>query len=67
VHLSSIGHPLVGDPTYGKRAKSELTFHRQALHAQRLSLVHPVTQKTMTWHAPLPDDMRALVDRLKKS
>ena len=41
VHLASLGHPLVGDPTYARR--NPLKFGRQALHAARLELVHPVT------------------------
>lgn len=64
VHMQSIGHPLVGDPVYGSREGRRL-FHRQALHAAELSLVHPVTRVAMTWHAPLPADMAALIARLR--
>jgi 23S rRNA pseudouridine1911/1915/1917 synthase len=68
VHLASIGHPLLGDPTYGKRsARPELAFHRQALHARRLGLVHPQSHKDMTWEAPIPKDMRDLMTRLSES
>ena len=72
VHLSHIGFPIVGDPEYGGRrrlpagASSELVaalegFRRQALHAARLKLEHPVSGKEMAWEAPLPGDMEALL------
>ena len=64
VHLASLGHPLLGDATYGKRGG--IPFARQALHAERLALVHPGTGKAMEWHAPLPADMRKLIASLKK-
>ena len=68
VHVASIGHPLVGDPVYAGRSAKEQgpSFHRQALHAQRLGLVHPVTGRAMHWEVPLPQDMRELLDRLQK-
>jgi 23S rRNA pseudouridine1911/1915/1917 synthase len=66
VHLASIGHPLVGDPVYGRRARGALpAFHRQALHAQRLGLVHPDSKREMRWDAPLPEDMRDLIRQLQ--
>jgi 23S rRNA pseudouridine1911/1915/1917 synthase len=67
VHLASIGHPLLGDPVYGKRtAKSiGLNFHRQALHAQRLGLVHPESHRELRWEAPLPEDMQQLIAALE--
>lgn len=70
VHASHAGHPLVGDGTYGGgRAKvgSEAwrmvvqEFRRPALHALRLTLTHPRTQKKMEWTAPLPEDLAELV------
>lgn len=64
VHLGSLGHPLVGDPTYGKR-NSSIPFPRQALHAERLALVHPVTRETMSWQADPPADMQELIARLR--
>ena len=70
VHCAHAGHPLLGDPVYGRaRGKRSVTplpdgFARQALHAWRLGLVHPVTGKTMQWRCPLPDDMNALVAAL---
>ncbi|MBR8044710.1 RluA family pseudouridine synthase [Burkholderia multivorans] len=70
VHCSHVGHPLLGDPVYGrargKRSVAPLPggFARQALHAWRLGLVHPVTGSVMQWRCPLPDDMTALVEAL---
>ena len=77
VHMAHITHPLVGDPVYGgrprppKNATPELleylrSFKRQALHAIMLSLFHPITGEEMTWHAPLPDDFKKLVELLKE-
>ncbi|MES2563610.1 MAG: RluA family pseudouridine synthase [Pseudomonadota bacterium] len=69
VHLTFIGHPLIGDPVYGKRpANRNLpAFHRQALHAQKLGLVHPVSGKRLSWKAALPADMCELIERLQSS
>lgn len=62
VHMQSLGFALVGDALYGK---SHLTsyFPRQALHAYRLTLEHPRTGEEMSWSAPIPDDMRALIEQ----
>jgi 23S rRNA pseudouridine1911/1915/1917 synthase len=57
VHMASIGHPLVGDVTYGGAPAAGVT--RQALHAFRLAFVHPVTQAAMTFQSPLPPDLAA--------
>jgi len=67
VHLTHIGHPLVGDPTYRGRVGQHgpLAFERQALHAERLGLKHPVTAKAMSWTARPPDDFAALLDALR--
>jgi 23S rRNA pseudouridine1911/1915/1917 synthase len=66
VHLHSIGHPLVGDPTYGARRRSGvLSFPRQALHAERLELAHPATRGIVGWRAELPADMTQLIAALK--
>lgn len=71
VHLRSISHPIVGDAIYGARHSNRIllpdaikTFKRQALHAYVLSLIHPSTQQIMTWKAPLPQDMKALLGAL---
>lgn len=65
VHLASIGHPLVGDPVYGARKGTPPSFPRQALHARRLGLVHPVTRVACVWESELPPDLRALLDSLE--
>jgi len=76
VHMSHIKLPIVGDPVYGGRlllpkgASDAVVgglrgFRRQALHARRLSLAHPETGETMTWEAPLPDDMQLLIETLR--
>ncbi|GAB1152696.1 MAG: 23S rRNA pseudouridine(1911/1915/1917) synthase RluD [Shewanella algae] len=77
VHMAHIGHVLVGDPVYGGRPKppkaaSEAffevlkNFKRQALHAVRLELVHPITCELMSWQAPIPEDMVELTKALRK-
>jgi len=69
VHLASTGHPLVGDPVYGRdpaplRALlAELGFRRQALHAASLEFDHPVTRERLVFSADLPADMTELIDR----
>lgn len=76
VHFDHIGYPLVGDPVYGTRRRIPKgagtaligaldDFKRQALHATRLALAHPLTGKTLEWEAPVPPDMAALLDTLE--
>jgi 23S rRNA pseudouridine1911/1915/1917 synthase len=68
VHLASLGHPLVGDPTYGgmrRGGTATAGFRRQALHAERLALDHPASGDRMEWTAPLPNDMAALLESLR--
>jgi len=68
VHLLSIGHPLLGDPVYGRTSSTlrpilrELGFARQALHAAELGFIHPVSGEHMHFSSPLPGDMRQLID-----
>jgi 23S rRNA pseudouridine1911/1915/1917 synthase len=66
VHLQHIRHPLVGDTVYRRGTRHGLPFPRQALHAAELTLTHPRTSKVMTWRAPLPRDMKRLLDSLRK-
>ena len=77
VHLSHVGHSLIGDPMYGgrvrfpKKASEELkeallNFKRQALHSKKLTLNHPISGEVMSWKAALPDDMLKLLEVLKK-
>ncbi len=65
VHLQKLGHPIWGDPVYGPRTPALPRFPRQALHAEKLALTHPETGKTMQWQAPLPADMRQLIETLR--
>jgi 23S rRNA pseudouridine1911/1915/1917 synthase len=62
VHLSHKGWPLVGDPVYGSPAGRSL-FPRQALHAWRVSLTHPITRERLDIEAPVPDDLAELLAR----
>jgi 23S rRNA pseudouridine1911/1915/1917 synthase len=76
VHMAHVHWPVVGDPVYGGRLrlprgagdplKNALRdFRRQALHAQRLELVHPANGELMAWEAPLPADMEILIELLR--
>lgn len=68
VHLASIGHPLAGDPVYGRTKSGDArldAFRRQALHAWRLALRHPAGGAEMAWEAPLPADFAVLLDALR--
>jgi 23S rRNA pseudouridine1911/1915/1917 synthase len=66
VHMASIGHPLVGDPVYGRgksahrKLLNQLDFKRQALHAAHLGFIHPVTKGRLSFDSALPSDMQLL-------
>ena len=75
VHLSTIGHPIVGDPTYGggaKRGRNEASndyirqilnrLNRQALHAQTLGFIHPITEQWKIFYSQIPADLIPLFD-----
>lgn len=64
VHLSSIGHPLVGDPTYGQR-RPKLQVERPFLHAVQLAFDHPGTGERVTFRSELAADLRARLDTLR--
>jgi 23S rRNA pseudouridine1911/1915/1917 synthase len=77
VHMAFIRYPLVGDPVYGGRLKipsgisQQLqerlrNFRRQALHARKLGLAHPLTGEWLEWEAELPEDMQELLDALRE-
>lgn len=77
VHMAHVRHPLVGDPLYGgnlrlpKGATEALVeglrgFKRQALHAESLAFVHPASGETLRFEAGMPDDMLALLARLRE-
>ena len=63
VHCKYLGHPIVGDKVYGIK-KQKFKLDGQLLHAFRLSFVHPVTSKVMTFEAPLPDYFKEILDKL---
>lgn len=76
VHMAHVQHPLVGDPVYGGRPRlpkgcddalraSLEGFRRQALHAARLELEHPLSGAPMVWEAPLPEDLVELLAQLR--
>jgi 23S rRNA pseudouridine1911/1915/1917 synthase len=76
VHLAHIGFPIVGDPVYGGRKRllaggaptlsaALQGFRRQALHAQRLRLQHPLDGRALTFEAPVPADLEALLQLLR--
>jgi len=70
VHMASIGHPLLGDPVYGRSGKvhgkllKELGFSRQALHAAELGFTHPVSKHGLSFSSPMPPDMQELFNGL---
>lgn len=64
VHLSSINHPLVGDPVYGQR-RPHLGLKRPFLHASELAFVHPMTNERVTFTSPLASDLREWLDKAK--
>ena len=77
VHMAYVEHPLIADPMYGgkirfpKKAEEALKdvlkgFNRQALHAKKLTLMHPISGEEMSWKAPLPKDLDDLLKALAK-
>lgn len=70
VHMASIGHPLLGDPVYGRtrpehrETLKRLGFERQALHAARLGFIHPVDSRSLSFDSRMPDDMQELLSAL---
>jgi 23S rRNA pseudouridine1911/1915/1917 synthase len=77
VHMASIGHPVIGDPNYGRQKKKAIlkrlmeerscehwTNERQALHAYKLQFIHPITQESLSFESPLPEDLKELHDIL---
>jgi 23S rRNA pseudouridine1911/1915/1917 synthase len=68
VHLASLGHPVVGDETYGRgRGQAPVPLEGIALHAADLAFVHPATQERMAFSAPLPPRMQRLLSHLRNS
>jgi 23S rRNA pseudouridine1911/1915/1917 synthase len=76
VHLSSIGHPIFGDPLYGRKGRPGAIhdpvlkecvkrMNRQALHAHRLEFTHPQTGKRVQFFSPIPQDMKEVLEGLR--
>jgi 23S rRNA pseudouridine1911/1915/1917 synthase len=77
VHMQYLKAPIVGDPVYGLKSimpiksmsdelrQHVLSFNRQALHAIRLGLIHPLSSEAMEWSIDLPDDMKALLEIIR--
>lgn len=71
VHMASLGHPLLGDPVYGRSRPehrellNRLKFNRQALHAARLGFIHPVTSAALCFDSEIPQDMQELFSELR--
>lgn len=63
VHMAAIGHPVAGDHLYGE--VNPFLIERQALHAQKLSFLHPVTGERLFFEAAMPSDMQNLLDMLR--
>jgi 23S rRNA pseudouridine1911/1915/1917 synthase len=67
VHLKSLGHPVLGDDTYGwKQDPTMPVIPRVMLHAEHLVFAHPINARTVDLHAPLPADFKSLLSALKK-
>jgi 23S rRNA pseudouridine1911/1915/1917 synthase len=66
VHCSYIGHPIVGDPIYSSGRSVGINLSGQALHARKLSLIHPVSGKKIEAIAPLPKDFTKLLEVLRQ-
>lgn len=70
VHFASIGHPVLGDRTYGRKIdiglkEKKLSFPRQMLHAELLGFIHPVTGEYLEFRSPLPEDMEIRIKQLR--
>jgi len=68
VHMSYIGHPVVGDPEYGRRGELEkrLGIHRQFLHAHRLEFPHPFSGEALSFRDPLPQDLEDALQKIEE-
>lgn len=65
VHMKFIGHPLAGDPAYGRAKGRTMRLPGQALHAAVLGFTHPRTGERLTFEAPIPEEMQELIDELR--
>lgn len=70
VHFASIGHPVLGDRTYGSKTsleigKRKIIFPRQMLHAELLGFTHPITKEYLEFRSQLPEDMEEKISELR--
>ena len=68
IHLAEIDHPVIGDPVYGRkgRVRFPVAFPRQALHAQALGFIHPMSGQELRVEAPFPADLKDLIAGLRE-
>ena len=67
VHMQYIGHPVVGDPKYGRlKPYFAHLIQGQALHSAQLSFTHPQTKEVLSFEAPLPQDMQSILKELRE-
>ena len=64
VHLSYLGHPVVGDPLYGSRVK-DISLKRQFLHAYEISFIHPIIKNRITVYSMIPEDLREILNLVR--
>lgn len=72
VHLSSIGHPILGDSLYGRKSylelkKDKVKIPRQMLHAHKIEFKHPITEEVISVEAPIPKDMTEIIGILEEN
>lgn len=67
VHMAYLGHPVVGDRVYGghKKENKDIEANRQMLHAERLAIYHPSSDEELEFEAPIPEDMRGVIARMR--
>ena len=67
VHFASLQHPVVGDPLYGTKKINAAILTRLFLHAEKIGFTHPATKKLVEFSAPLPPDLAAVLEKVKKA
>mgnify|MGYP001091989978 CR=1 FL=1 len=65
LQLAQIGHPIIGDKKYYNIKRTKIFFKRQALHAYKINFIHPETKRWVTFSAPIPDDLKRLIEDLR--
>lgn len=66
VHMASMGHPIIGDPLYGRKRDRFASIGGQCLHARRLQFVHPRTGQEMEFYAPRPEYFDQIIEKLAR-